>query len=53
MGFFDFEQGEWSHFGENSFLLKCWCYIPVPSEIIRKNEWKVTSPKGYKKYFFR
>lgn len=52
LGYFDFEEGEWAHFGDNTFLLKCWCYIPTPSEIIRDKEWEIIAPKGYQKRFF-
>jgi len=51
LGYFDFEEGQWSHFGENSFLLKCWCYIPKPLEI-EDEKWEIVIPKGYKKRFF-
>lgn len=52
LGYFDFEEGQWSHFGKNTFLLKCWCYIPTPSEIIRNENWEVIAPKGYRRYLF-
>ena len=51
MGYFDFEEGEWSHFGQNIFLLKCWCYIPDPVEN-NYEKWESIMPKGYKKFFF-
>lgn len=49
LGYFDFEEKQWSHFGKNIFLLKCWCYIPDPGE---NKKWESIVPKGYKKYFF-
>lgn len=52
LGYFDFEVEQWSHFGKNTFLLKCWCYIPTPSEIIREKNWEIIAPKGYKRYLF-
>ena len=30
LGFYDFEQGQWTHFGDKRFILKCWCYLPDP-----------------------
>ncbi|MNK10875.1 hypothetical protein D3C87_289070 [compost metagenome] len=51
LGYFDFEEGQWSHFGENSFLLKCWCYIPTPL-VIEDEKWEIIAPKGYQKQFF-
>jgi hypothetical protein len=51
LGFYDFEQGQWSHFGNNSFLLKCWCYIPDPGQVRRKKEWESIIPKGYSKIY--
>jgi hypothetical protein len=51
LGYFDFEQGQWSHFGNNSFLLKCWCYIPEPQVIIENKEWHAVPPRGYNRLF--
>jgi len=51
LGYFDFEGKHWSHFGKNAFLLKCWCYIPMPLAIESK-KWEIVEPKGYKKRFF-
>jgi len=50
LGYFDFEEEKWSHFGENAFLLKCWCYVPKP--LIEDEKWEIVEPKGYKKRFF-
>lgn len=44
-GYFDFEQGQWTHFGKNEILLKCWCYVPTPDRIIQ--DWTALQPKGY------
>ncbi|RWW91829.1 hypothetical protein [Flavobacterium cerinum] len=52
LGYFDFEVDQWSHFGKNLFLLKCWCYIPNPAMYINTKDWEVITPKGYKKLFF-
>ena len=51
LGYFDFEEGSWSHFGESTFLLKCWCYIPKPV-VIEQEEWEIVKPRGYKKDAF-
>lgn len=51
LGYFDFEQGQWSHFGNNSFLLKCWCYIPEPGAVKENKEWQAVAPRGYNKLF--
>jgi hypothetical protein len=47
LGYYDFEQGQWSHFGQNTFLLKCWCYIPDPDIVIKDKNWQLFTPKGY------
>lgn len=52
LGYYDFEEKTWSHFGQNIFLLKCWCYIPESLEAIKNNEWKSLPPKGYKTNVF-
>ena len=51
LGYYDFEIGEWLHFSHNSFLLKCWCYIPVPKTEEDKN-WEAIAPRGYLKSLF-
>jgi hypothetical protein len=51
LGYYDFETNRWSHFGDNSFLLKCWCYIPLPEVNINENEWEAVMPKGYNKHY--
>lgn len=50
LGYYDFEEDTWSHFGKNNFLLKCWCYVPEPSEVVNR-EWEAFAPKGYKGTF--
>jgi len=51
LGYYDFEMKEWLHLGGNLFLLKCWCYLPVPG-FEEKNEWEAIAPRGYLKSFF-
>jgi hypothetical protein len=51
LGYFDFEQGQWSHFGNETFLLKHWCYIPEPETFKVNDEWQPVAPRGYKKPF--
>jgi len=46
LGYFDFDQDEWSHFGKNDIMLKCWCYVPFPENDIYEN-WQALKPKGY------
>lgn len=38
LGYYDFEKKLWAHFGEGSFLLKCWCYIPSPEAFIKAKQ---------------
>ena len=52
LGYFDFEEMQWSHFGKNQHLLRCWCYIPDPKEMAHCLEWMPLEPTGYKKDFF-
>jgi hypothetical protein len=52
-GYYDFEEGQWSHFGNNTFLLKCWCYIPDPAAAIPQPDWAAIAPKGYKKHYLK
>lgn len=51
LGYFDFEMEEWQHSNHNSFLLRCWCYLPKPSIDI-DNKWIAIAPGGYKKSLF-
>jgi hypothetical protein len=51
LGYFDFEQGQWSHFGTTGFLLKCWCYIPEPGISKENKDWQAVAPKGYNSLF--
>jgi hypothetical protein len=52
LGYYDFEEGAWSHFGKNTFLLKCWCYLPEPLGAIKNTQWEALPPKGYKANVF-
>lgn len=47
LGYYDFAQNSWSHFGKNTFLLKCWCYVPLP-EVGEDSQWTAYTPKGYR-----
>jgi hypothetical protein len=51
LGYYDFEAGDWIHFGKNIFLLKYWCYIPDAETAITR-EWEVFRPKGFKSPYF-
>ena len=53
LGYFDFEDERWYHFGSDSFLLKCWCYIPNPMECLEAHqEWPLAKHKGYQEPLF-
>lgn len=52
LGYFDFEDKQWYHFGNESFLLKCWCYIPNPELVIHRKDWIPVKHKGYKNISF-
>lgn len=49
MGYYDFERGEWSCFGEVWFLLKCWCYIPHVTDCENISRWETIKSKRIKK----
>jgi len=51
LGYYDFEMNEWLHLGENTFLLKCWCYVPDPVDAIKASNWASVAPRGYLKSF--
>ena len=50
LGYFDFEQGDWSMFTNNKSILKCWCYIPEPSGPNNFTNWEGITFKGYNKF---
>jgi len=52
LGYYDFQEKQWAHFGEGSFLLKCWCYIPDPTLILNGARWKAVKHSGYKESFY-
>lgn len=48
LGYFDFEDESWYHFGSDSFLLKCWCYVPHPDpKHLNDQEWPLIKHQGY------
>ncbi|PZD76809.1 hypothetical protein DNG35_10655 [Mesonia sp. K7] len=48
LGYFDFEDDSWYHFGADSFLLKCWCYVPHPDpKHLNDREWPLIKHQGY------
>lgn len=51
LGYYDYEDGFWCHFGSYSFLLKCWCYLPKPEGIkmLDNKHWPLIQHQGYKK----
>lgn len=51
-GYFDYEEMQWSHFGKNEFLLRCWCYIPDPKKNDACRKWDTIKPKGFKEGLF-
>lgn len=46
-GYYNFQDLEWVHFGDDSMHLICWCYIPDPKEFIEKNDLEITLHKGF------
>jgi len=50
LGFYDFESKQWSHFGEDSFLLKCWCYVPNPENYLKANNPVSVKHAGYRDF---
>lgn len=48
IGHYNFDTKEWSHFGENSMKLICWCYLPDPSDFIKNNELEYVLHEGYR-----
>jgi hypothetical protein len=53
LGYFDFEINEWLYLGENTFLLKCWCYLPELLGAVKDNDWKAIAPRGFKKHYLQ
>lgn len=52
MGYYDFEDCQWSQFGNDKFLMVCWCYLPFPDFFIRENTLQSIAPNGYKNSIF-
>lgn len=52
LGYYDFEKEQWVHFGEGSFLLKCWCFIPNPGKLLNDKKWEEVKHKDYKSSFY-
>ena len=50
LGYFDFEQGDWSLFANNKSMLKCWCYIPQPQGLNDLAGWESVTFRGYNKF---
>jgi hypothetical protein len=49
IGHYNFDTGTWSHFGEGSMHLICWCYLPDPTEFRRNNpDLKSVIHEGYR-----
>lgn len=48
IGHYNFDTKEWSHFGENSMKLICWCYLPNPSEFVENNNLEYVLHEGYR-----
>lgn len=47
LGYYDFELCQWIIFGDMSFKMSCWRYVPDASEFIKQNELKLEYHKGY------
>jgi hypothetical protein len=50
LGYFDFEQGDWSMFTNNKSMLKCWCYVPQPQGLNNLKNWASITFGGYNKF---
>jgi hypothetical protein len=48
IGHYNFDTKQWSHFGEISMKLICWCYLPDPSEFIKNNNLEYVLHEGYR-----
>jgi len=50
IGHYNFDTKQWSHFGENSMKLICWCYLPSSSDflILNKEVLKSVTHEGYR-----
>lgn len=48
LGFYNFDSSEWTIFGDFSFKLACWCYIPSAKEFIEKENIILVEHSGYR-----
>lgn len=48
IGHYNFDTQSWSHFGENSMKLICWCYLPNPKEFLKSKNWISVEHDGYR-----
>jgi len=48
LGYYDFEGSEWTHFGDESMNLICWCYVPDPKKFISSNDLEIALHRGYR-----
>jgi hypothetical protein len=47
IGWFNFDMDEWSHSGEESMKLTCWCYPPSPIAFIKDRQPLAVTHTGY------
>jgi hypothetical protein len=47
IGHYDFDTGMWSHFGDFSMKLICWCYLPDATEFVKNNKLVHVLHDGY------
>ena len=48
IGHYDFKNKTWTHFGEMSLKLICWCYIPNPTNFLKNKEFEYVIHEGYR-----
>lgn len=48
IGHYNFDTKTWSHFGENSMKLICWCYLPNPSIFLKNNNLEYVLHEWYR-----
>jgi hypothetical protein len=48
IGHYNFDTNSWSHFGENSMKLICWCYLPNPTEFLKGKNFNSVLHDGYR-----
>ena len=47
LGFYNFDTEAWSHFGDFSMMLICWCYLPDPTEFLKDKDFVAIEHEGY------